>query len=350
MTSLKKYIIAQNSPAREALQRLNEIAIPSTAIFVLNEKEQLAGSLTDGDIRRGLLNGLTIDSPVREFMNAGSKYFAEGENNFSKITEFRDLKIRFVPVIDKQHKIIRIVDLEHLRSMVPVDAVLMAGGKGERLKPLTDHTPKPMLKIGDKPIIVRNMERLANYGVSNFFVSVRHMAEQIENGISSQKIEHSSVRFIKENAPLGTMGAVKLIPHFANDAVLVMNADLLTNIDFEDFYAKFVSSKADMLVATIPYNVDVPYAIMDINEKQEVLSFREKPRFTYYSNAGIYLFKKELIDLIPANDSFDATHFMERVIASKKKLLSYPILGYWLDIGRPEDYEKAQEDVKHIHF
>jgi NDP-sugar pyrophosphorylase family protein len=129
-----------------------------------------------------------------------------------------------------------------------------------------------------------------------------------------------------------------------------MNADLLTNIDYEDFYAKFVSSKADMLVATIPYSVDVPYAIMDINDKQEVLSFREKPRFTYYSNAGIYLFKKELIDLIPANDSFDATHFMERVIASKKKLLSYPILGYWLDIGRPEDYEKAQEDVKHIHF
>lgn len=350
MTALNRYIIAQNSPAREALKRLNEIAIPNTAIFVVNEKEHLAGSLTDGDIRRGLLNGLTIDSPVSQFMNAGSKYFTEGENNFSKISEFRSLKIRFVPVVDKAGKIIRVVDLEHLRSMVPVDAVLMAGGKGERLKPLTDHTPKPMLKIGDKPIIVRNMERLINYGVSNFFVSVRHMAEQIEKGITDQKIQHSSVRFIRENAPLGTIGAVKLIPQFANDAVLVMNADLLTNIDFEDFYAKFMSSKADMLVATIPYNVDVPYAIMDINDKQEVLSFREKPRYTYYSNAGIYLFKRELIDLIPANDSFDATHFMERVIASKKRLLSYPILGYWLDIGRPEDYEKAQEDVKHIHF
>jgi NDP-sugar pyrophosphorylase family protein len=123
----------------------------------------------------------------------------------------------------------------------------------------------------------------------------------------------------------------------------------LTNIDFGDFYAKFISSKTDMLVATIPYTVDVPYAIMDINEKEEVTGFSEKPRFTYYSNAGIYLFKKELINLIPNNEAFDATHFMEQVIASKKRLLSYPILGYWLDIGRIEDFHKAQEAVKHVN-
>jgi len=350
MIDSNKYIFPEKGTAREALHLLNEIAIPNMAIFIADEKNHLVGSLSDGDIRRGLLKGLTIDATVSSFMNTSSKYFKDGENNFEKVNSFREKRIRFVPVVDGDLKIMRIIDLDELRSIIPVDVVLMAGGKGERLRPLTDTIPKPMLKIGNRPIIVRNLERLTNYGVTNFHVSIRHMGQQIENGIKEHKIENASIDFVKENAPLGTIGSVKLIKHFVNDVVLVMNSDLLTNIDFADFYKKFISSKTDMLVATIPYTIDVPYAIMDINEKDEVLSFSEKPRFTYYSNAGIYLFKKELINLIPDNDLFDATHFMESVIATKKKLLSYPILGYWLDIGRIEDFYKAQEDVKHIQF
>ncbi len=350
MIDFNKYVFPEKGTAREALQLFNEIAIPNMAIFIIDKQNRLVGSLTDGDIRRGLLNGLTIDTPASNFMNTSSKYFKDGENNFEKTKKYREAKIRFVPVVDVDLKIIRIADLDKLRSIIPVDVVLMAGGKGERLKPLTDTTPKPMLKIGGRPIIVRNLERLANYGVSNFHVSLRHMAKQIEDGLKEYKIENTSIGFIKEGIPLGTIGSVKLIPHFVNDSILVMNSDLLTNIDFEDFYAKFIRSGTDMLVATIPYIVDVPYAIMDINEREEVIGFSEKPRFTYYSNAGIYLFKKELIHLIPDNDAFDATHFMERVIAAKKKLLSYPILGYWLDIGRIEDFNKAQEDVKHVTF
>lgn len=350
MNNMQRFIISRSDTGRQALQRLNEIAIAGAALFVTDENNRLAGSLTDGDIRRGLLKGLNIDSSVHEFLNAGSKYFTEGENNFERIGAYRKLKIRFVPVIDKDHKIIRIIDIDSLRSLVPADAVLMAGGKGERLKPLTDKVPKPMLNVGDKPIIIRNMERLADYGVSNFYVSVRHMAGQVEEGINAHKLENASVRFIREDVPLGTIGAVKLIPHFENDVVLLMNADLLTNIDFSDFYSKFVRSGADMQVATVPYKVDVPYAVLDINHDEEVVSFREKPSYTYYSNAGIYLFKKELVELIPGNQAFDATHFMEAVIAKKKRVVSYPILGYWLDIGRLEDYHKAQEDVKHIPF
>jgi NDP-sugar pyrophosphorylase family protein len=226
----------------------------------------------------------------------------------------------------------------------------MAGGKGERLKPLTDNVPKPMLEIGGKPIIYRNVERLANYGVNQFHISVGHKAEQIIDGLNNHPVDDVTLDFIKEENPLGTIGSVKLVKEFKNDTVLLMNSDLLTNIDFHDFYRKFIESNSDMQVATIPYKIDIPYAVMDINENNEVLSFHEKPRYTYYSNAGIYLFKKELIDLIPAEQPFDATHFMEAVIAKKKKLSSYPILGYWLDIGRIDDFYKAQEDVKHIHF
>jgi len=350
MSDFNKYIFPQKGTAREALQLINKIAIPNMAIFLINDKQQLVGSLTDGDIRRGLLKGLTIDAPIHNFMNANSKCFIQGENNFEKANVYKQAGMRFVPVLDANRTILNVIDLDKIRSVIPVDAILMAGGKGERLKPLTDDIPKPMLKIGDKPIIVRNLERLATYGINNFHISVRHMAEQIENGLKQYPIENASIEFIKEDNPLGTIGSVKLIKKFHNNAILLMNSDLLTNINFQEFYKQFVDSKSDMLVATIPYYVDVPYAIMDINENDEVKSFKEKPRYTYYSNAGIYLFKKELVDLIPHNEPFDATHFMEAVIAKNKKLTSFPILGYWLDIGRMEDFYKAQEDVKHISF
>lgn len=350
MVDFKKYILFQSAIAREALQLINNIAIPNMAIFIINENDQLVGSLTDGDIRRGLLAGYTIDESVSKFMFATSKYIIEGENNFEKINKFKSAGIRFIPILDINLKIVNVLDLENLRSVIPADVVLMAGGKGERLKPLTDTTPKPMLKIGDRPIIVRNIERLSNFGITNFHVSVRHMAEQIEQGVKEYKINKTVISFIKEDKPLGTIGSLKLIQGFSNDVVLLMNSDLLTNIDFQDFYKKFIESNVDMQVATIPYHVDVPYAVMNINDKEEVLSFSEKPRYTYYSNAGIYIFKKELINLIPNDCSFDATHFMEAVIANNKKLCSYPILGYWLDIGRIEDFYKAQEDVKHITF
>ncbi len=350
MIDFNKYTFPEKGTAREALLLINKIAIPNMALFIVNENKQLIGSLTDGDIRRGFLKGLTIDSPVRDFMNPTSKCFVDGENNFEKVKSYKDAGMRFIPIINSDKLIVRVIDLDKLRSIIPADAILMAGGKGERLKPLTDNIPKPMLKIGDKPIIIRNLERLANYGINNFHISVRHMAEEIEKGINEQEFENATINFVKEDKPLGTIGSVKLIKKFVNDTILLMNSDILTNIDFHDFYKKFVESGSDMVVATVPYHIDVPYAIMDINDKNIVTSFSEKPRYTYFSNAGIYLFKKELVNLIPDNDAFDATHFMEAVIANKKKLTSYPILGYWLDIGRVEDYYKAQEDVKHIYF
>lgn len=347
---LEKYILTKNNTARQALQLINELAIPNVAIFIINENKQLIGSLTDGDIRRGLLNGVSIEEPVLRFMNLSPKQLVEGENNFLKVKEYKSKGLRFVPVIDRKKVIVQLLDLEKINSLIPADAVLMAGGKGERLKPLTDHVPKPMLKIGNKPVIIRNIDRLASFGLCQFHISVRHMAEQIEAGVLEEKNSSITISFVKEDKPLGTIGSLKLVKDFQNDTIILMNSDLLTNIDFQDFYQKFIDSKADMQVATIPYHVDIPYAVMNINENEEVLSFSEKPRYTYYSNAGIYIFKKELIDLIPQDVMFDATHFMEAVIASQYKLHSYPLLEYWLDIGRVEDFYKAQEDIKHLKF
>ncbi len=350
MPAYQKYLIHKTESARKALRQLSELAIPNTAIFIVDLQQQLLGSLTDGDIRRGLLADKNIDDPVSTFMHKTSRVFRQGENNYEKIKNYKKLRLQFIPVIDHAGKLVDVIDIQQLQSIIPVDAVIMAGGKGERLKPLTDHIPKPMLKVGTKPIIQYNIDRLAYYGVKNFTISVRYLANQIIQGLSTEANAGVNLKFIKEEHPLGTIGALKLVPSLEHDIVLLMNSDLLTNIDYEDFYQEFIKSGADMQVATIPYHIDVPYAIMDVTDTMDVLSFKEKPRYTHYSNAGIYIFKKELINMIPANQFFDATHFMEKIIESGKKLKSYPILTYWLDIGRMEDYNKAQEDIKHIRF
>ncbi len=348
MINITKYLFPEEGTARESLQLIDGIAIPNMAIFVINKQGTLMGSLTDGDIRRGLLAGKSIDETVSIFMNTSCKYIVEGENNFENVEIFRALGVRILPVVDAEIKILKLIDIENLRSVIPVDVILMAGGRGERLKPLTDDIPKPMLKIGENPIIITNILRLMKYGITKFHVSVRYLAEKIIDGIDRYNFQEANFNYLKEDAPLGTIGSVKLIKSFVNDTVILMNSDLLTNIDFQDFYQNFLNSNADMQVATIPYPINVPYAVMDISDNAEVVSFKEKPRFTYYSNAGIYIFKKELIDLIPKEQAIDATHFMETVLANKKKLVSYPILGYWLDVGKHEDNEKAQEDIKHI--
>ena len=350
MKASDNYLFLQTGTAREALSMLNIIAIPNVAIFIVNEFKILVGSLTDGDIRRGLLAGKNIDESVTSFMNTTSKYFKHGQDNFEQTIEFKKLGIRFIPLVNNQLQIVDIIDLDKLKSILPIDAIIMAGGKGERLKPLTDTVPKPMLLVGNEPIIMRNINRLSTYGVTNFHIAVRHMANQIIDGVTAQNKNEVQLNFITETVPLGTIGAIKLIENFSNEVILLMNSDLLTNIDFNDFYTKFIASGADMQVATVPYYVDVPYAVMNINENDQVLSFSEKPRYVYYSNAGIYIFKKSLIDLIPPNIEFDATNFMEVVIGNNKKLNSYPLLSYWLDIGRIDDFYKAQEDVKHLSF
>ncbi len=351
MIDYKNFKLLNTATAREALQVINTLAIPNMALFITDTNNKLLGTITDGDIRRGLLNNFSINDEALKFANLNFKYLTQDEDNFEKVKLLKSKNIRFAPIIcETTTKIIDVIDLDNIKAILPVDAVLMAGGIGERLKPLTNNTPKPMLIVGDKPIIIRNIDRLKSYGVSNFHVSVRYLAEQIEQGIKTHSNTNANFNFVYEDKPLGTIGSINLIKEFKNNTILLMNSDLLTNIDFDDFYQKFIDSNADMQVATIPYNVDVPYAVMEITKDSRVTAFKEKPRYTYYSNAGIYLFKKELIKHIPENEKFDATHFMEIVIKQNKILNSYPIIDYWLDIGRLEDFYKAQEDIKHLKF
>ena len=340
--------LPESSTAKQAMQLINSLGIPNLALFITDNKNKLVGSLSDGDIRRGILNGRDLGEPVSSFMNIQMKYFIKGVNNFENYSKYKSLGIRFVPLVNEDLYILDLIDLEKSKSFLPVDAIIMAGGRGERLGSLTEKTPKPMLNIGDKPVIMWNLERLHDFGITNIFITVRYLKEFIISGLNHVRPE---IKFVTEDHPLGTIGAVKLITHFNSDYLLLMNSDVLTNIDFEEFFQNFINSEADLQIATIPYNVTIPYGVVETNEtNNKVINLKEKPRYTYYTNAGIYLFKKQLIDWIPENTKFDATDFIELLIKNNFKIVPFPMYCYWLDIGQPEDFLKAQEDIKHLDF
>jgi dTDP-glucose pyrophosphorylase len=342
------HIIAQQASIRSAMERLT-IMGENLTLFVTNEDDRLVGIITDGDIRRGLIRGATLDDSLKDVMNVNFKFLQENNFSLDLVQDLKASSAKLIPILDTSFRIKRMINLASKKSLLPVDAVLMAGGRGERLMPLTASKPKPMLEIYGKPILERNIDHLSSYGVHNFFISVFYLAEQIISYFGDGAKSEVEIKYLKETKPLGTLGAVGQINDFKHNDVIIMNSDLLTNINFEDFYKTFIAEKADMAIATTGYEISVPYAVLE-TDNGIVKSFREKPTYTYFSNAGIYLIKREFIEKIPKNGFYNATDMISDLIKDGKKVISYPILGYWLDIGRHEDYARAQEDIKHINF
>lgn len=348
MRIYKDHLILSGSKVKQALFQFNELS-PDAILFVVDSDDKLIGALTDGDVRRGLLKGSTIDSSVNEIIQENPRYIIKGENNLEKIIEYREGDFRIVPIVDENHRVVNVINFRKIRSYLPIDAVIMAGGRGQRLQPLTDTVPKPLLKVGNKAIMEHNLDRLALFGIDDFWVSVKYMGEQIESHFGQGLEKNIKIEYVWENEPLGTIGAVSKIENFEHDYILVTNSDLLTNIDYEQFFLEFINQDADLAVLTIPYQVSIPYAVLETNNGA-IHSFKEKPTYTYYSNGGIYLMKKEILRFIPKNTFFNATDLMEKLIQENKKVVSYPLVGYWLDIGQHDDLIKAQKDINQIRF
>ena len=346
MIDIQQHILDSNASAKEALIQLDKLG-KDAIVFILDSESKLIGSLTDGDVRRGLIQGFNLEGKVELFINGKPKFIRKNEYSIDEVISLRKGEFKIIPVLDNDDRISYIINFRIHQSYLPVDAIVMAGGKGSRLMPLTENIPKPLLKVGDKTIIDHNVDRLRKFGVDDFWISVKYLGDQIEKHFEKRKSSETKVRFIKEDTPLGTIGAVGGISDLAHDYVLVTNSDILTTLNYEDFFLDFIEKDADMSVITIPYHVNVPYAVMETANNQ-VLSFKEKPTYTYYSNGGIYLIKKEILKLIPKKTFFNTTDLMEKLISDGGKLISYPIRQYWLDIGKHEDYQKAQNDLKHL--
>ena len=346
ITDSSQYQINDNASIKDALIALNEQKTNALTVFVLNSNKQVVGTVTDGDIRRALIKGARLDYCITVCVNTDFTFIRDTNLDVRYIKELKNKGRRMLPVLDADNHLCDIKDLSVLKSILPIDAVLMAGGKGERLRPFTEKTPKPLLEVGGKCIIDYNVDRLISYGVQHVNVTVNYLAEQLEDHFATPR-NGVQVRTFREPKFLGTIGSIKFVDAFYNDTVLVMNSDLFTNIDYEDFFLHFQMHDAEMSVAAVSYNISIELGILDLDGRN-IKGLIEKPKYNYYANAGIYLIKKRALAEIPEDTFFHATHLVEKLIAQGKKVIRYPLNVTWIDIGTPQEYAKAKDLVKHL--
>ena len=346
MRNNDKYIISDTQSIKDALSALNEIGHAAQTLFVVNNDNKMVGTLTDGDIRRSLITGLPITTLIDAVMHKDFQYITQADWDVRRLKTLRKKDILFIPVLDDQQHIVGVCNLMKYKNILPLDAVLMAGGKGERLRPLTEKTPKPLLPVGDKAIIDYNIDNLIYHGVKHISVTVNYLKEQLEKHFSTE-YDGVKVQCVCEPRFLGTIGSLRFVENFYHDTILVMNSDLFTNVDLEDFYLHFKETEADMSAAAIPYSVSVPYGIFNVKD-DDITGLTEKPTYNYYANAGIYLVKRAVLDLIPKDTFFNATDLIELLISQNRKVVRFPLHGYWIDIGNKDEYAKAQDIVTHL--
>lgn len=343
----EQYIISQEKSILDALIAINSMGKNETlTLFVVNADKQIIGTLTDGDIRRCLIKGSTLDTRIADIAFKPFTFLKGDNYDISLIHNAKAKGIELIPVLDNDNHIIDVVNLKKQKSRLPIDAVLMAGGKGERLRPLTDNTPKPLLPMNGKPIIDYIVEHIISYGINSISVTVNYLKEQIEEHFS-QPFNGVQIKTVREPKYLGTIGGVRYVKDLKNDTIVLMNSDAITDINLEEFYLHFKENGADISVAAIPYSISVPYGILELNG-HNIETVLEKPIYNYYANTGIYLIKRDLLKLIPQDEVFNATDFLEKAISNGNKVIRFPLKGTWLDIGNPQEYQKAIELVKHL--
>lgn len=344
---MNKHIIPSSATLLEALAQLNRLSGTEMTLFVTDSAGRVTGSLTDGDIRRALLAGRQLtdtvaDAACRTFKAVGTERTDEATN---LLRECRLKGISMVPRIDGEGRLVDILNLSRTRSLLPLSAILMAGGKGERLRPMTLTTPKPLLQIEGKAIIDYNIEALAAVGIDNITVTTRYLAEQLFEHFAAP-VAGVQVKCVLEDQPLGTIGSAALADIPAEGNTIVMNSDLLTTINFEELYLKHRDSGAEATIAVIPYQVSVPYAILTL-DNDRVTGIAEKPSYSYYANAGIYIFNNSLLRALPLDRRTDATDLVEQIITCGGHVAYYPIKGTWIDVGSPVDFRQAGELMRH---
>jgi len=322
-------------------------------VLLVDTDNRLIGTLTDGDIRRAMLANDPQDQPAASLLErkTGSRYelpvtAPAGTSNEELLKLMYDRAVRQVPLLDDEGRVVDLAAMDDLLSEeIPrLQAVVMAGGFGKRLRPLTDDTPKPMLPVGDKPILEHTVEQLKQVGIHRINITTHYQPEKIEDHFGDGSEFGVDIEYVSEERPLGTAGAVGLVD-FGSEPMLVINGDILTRVDLQAMFRYHRKHQADMTLGVRQYDFKVPYGVVDC-EGPQVRGINEKPEFAFLVNAGIYLLEPSVRQFIPPDEQFDMTDLMDALIAEGRKVVSFPIVEYWLDIGRIDDYKKAQADIK----
>lgn len=342
----QKTLIPESSTIKQALEIINSEAL--RVAVVVDQDQKLLGMISDGDIRRGLLNDLMLSDSVVKVMNISPITAKSGASKESLVELMEQKQILSVPLIDQGG---RIVGLETLHSALSKEryknpVFIMAGGFGTRLRPLTDNCPKPMLKVGDKPILETVIKSFIKAGFNNFYISTHYMPEQIHQHFGDGSDLGVSISYVHEDAPLGTGGALGLLPDsIPRDLPLIMiNGDVLTKVDFQRLLNFHIENDADATMCVREYDYQIPYGVIN-GEGNQITSMVEKPIQRFFVNAGIYVVSPRVIHSVEKNQKIDMPTLLEQHMEERQKVLMFPIHEYWLDIGRMDDFNRAQMDI-----
>ena len=336
-----------NSTIKDALQTINNGGLQIA--IVVDENDALVGTVTDGDIRRGLLNGLDLNSSVSLVVHKSPSIASVGDTKESILKIALAKKLHKIPLVDELGKLVGIEDIEDIIKPVGKTnrVILMVGGLGTRLRPLTQDTPKPMLKVGNKPILQTIVEKFAEYGFVNITMCVNFNASIIRDYFGDGKEFGVNIDYVLEQKRMGTAGALSLLKERPSEPFFVMNGDLLTNVNFEHILNYHTLNKATATMCVREYDYEVPYGVVKMNDNK-IIEIAEKPVQKFFVSAGIYMLSPEILDIIPQDEFYDMPTLFEKAIAQDKNVISFPIHEYWIDIGRLEEYQKANEEYAKV--
>jgi dTDP-glucose pyrophosphorylase len=341
---LASTLIDPGDTITEAVERLDLAG--TGALLLADGRGRLRGLLTDGDVRRALLRGVSFDQPCATIATAEPVVVREGVSVVEALRTMNRHDVNHLPVLGVEDVLTGLILRRDLATedRAPVSAVIMAGGFGTRLRPLTDQVPKPMLPVGDRPLLERTIDRLRDAGIRRVNVTTHHLAERITSYFGDGRAHGVEIRYVSEERPLGTCGGLKLVEE-SKEPLLVINGDILTGVNFRELVAFHRKHRASATVCVRKYDVQVPYGIVECDGPW-LRTVREKPSVSFFVNAGIYLLEPAVQRYIPERQRFDMTDLIGRLVTDGCSVANFPIVEYWLDVGQPADYAQAQRDIE----
>lgn len=349
ISSVAPYICPHTLTIREAMARLNDVSRREGGrshqfLVVVDDDQRLYGTLSDGDFRRGIISGCSVEDPVSRCCYCQPRFGREGQHG-ENVVVLKGLypQANYLPVVDAVGRVCEILLLDAGQSSSCL-ALIMAGGFGTRLGERTRNTPKPLLPVGDRPILAHILDRFAPVNPEKIFISVHYLAEQI-SAFSETRPERDRIQLVHEETPLGTAGALGLLPGPLAHPIIVSNGDVLTQLDFSAFWQFFVRHNYDAVIAVAQHTVNIPFGVVQHTADGRFLRIDEKPTLTHYVNAGIYLLSPEFCALVAPNERIDMTELLKRGQQIGLSVGLFPLHEHWTDVGRPEDLEQA--DLRH---
>ncbi len=340
------FVVAEDTALIETLRRIDE---GNLQLALVERDGKIVGTVTDGDVRRALLAGVGLDASVERVMNRSPIVAPAGISNAAALTLMRRHSIHQLPIVDVEGRVIEVKLIDDLTSVQPSDhwVVLMAGGLGSRLKPLTDDTPKPLIRVGDKPILETVLTGFVKAGFGKFFISINYKAEMIREYFGDGSAWGVDISYLEERDRLGTAGALSLLPERPTRPFFVMNGDLLTTVNFDQMLKYHREQQAFTTVCVREHSITVPFGVVDFDDHR-LLGIREKPVQKFYVNAGVYLLDPGVLDHLASDVAVDMPSLIEATIAAGKTSVVFPLREYWIDVGRLDDLQRASDEFQRI--